>query len=216
MAGSSRETCRRINQDMKAKSYDENNQRVKKEGRGGDGNRRKRLGPLHSNSGELRGTRSTTNDAPKKLLSKSLDFPGSGPFMKRSGSFSSLGDGSTNHGASEAKGYTRDVRRSHDLGLNQVKKSEFSFDLSVIDESICRQTATLAYSAQNTLECDFELAHCLQITFMEHDRILAQHAGIVRMHAENARERAISEWLKSRTKEEQIQYLSHYGKTITG
>jgi hypothetical protein len=215
--GHNRDGFKKMNRDFKSMTVDENGQRSKKDRRFND-DRRKKLGTIHPNKGNNRepgvSVSNNSNDLPRKLLSKSLDCALSESVMRKIGSCSSFIEGGVNQAASEAKGYAWDVRRSHEFGMqHNIRKSEFAFDLTPVDEGICRQMATMAYNAQNSLECDFELARCLQMTFIEHDRILTEHAGIVQANAEKARERAVSDWLKSRTKEEQMQYLSHYGKT---
>jgi hypothetical protein len=134
-----------------------------------------------------------------------------------------------NHGANESKGYHRDnsMRRSHDTaqlrhasqghrsnGNFHASKDEFSFDLTAEDENICRHTAASAYETQFSLEIDVELAQCLTLTAMVHDRALFDHAQKVGAYMHGAKQRAISEWLKSKSEEEQTLYLKNYSKKV--
>jgi hypothetical protein len=50
----------------------------------------------------------------------------------------------------------------------------------------------------------------VHVTAIAHDRALFEHAQCVHIHVANAKQIAISEWLQSKSKEEQIQYLNHH------
>jgi hypothetical protein len=116
-------------------------------------------------------------------------------------------------GADESKTQRDITRWSHDQSnypYHANQRSQFSFELNEFDEEICKRTATRAYTTQISLECDMEVAQCVHLTAMAHDRALFEHAQCVNSHVANAKQVAISEWLKSKSKEEQLQYLSHH------
>jgi hypothetical protein len=116
-------------------------------------------------------------------------------------------------GTHESKNQKDVSRWNHnDNNQHHNKKSEFSFELSASDEEICKRTATRAYTTQFSLECDHEVAQCLGMTALAHDRALFDHAQCVHIHMSKAKQFAIEEWLKSKSKEEQIQYLSHHNQ----
>ena len=139
-----------------------------------------------------------------------------------------------NNGTNEAKSHHRDtsVRRSHDNGgfrsgnhnnhshhgnvshasssssqrdySSSQQRDPFSFDITSDDEHICRNAAKLALPAP--LEIDMELAQCLNLTAIVHDRALYDHMDAFR-------KRATSAWLRSKSKEEKDRYLRNYSKT---
>lgn len=116
-------------------------------------------------------------------------------------------------GVDESKTQRDITRWSHDqrdYPYHANQRSQFSFELNEFDEDICKRTATRAYTTQISLECDMEVAKCVHMTAIAHDRALFEHAQSVHSHVANAKQVAISEWLKSKSKEEQIQYLSHH------
>lgn len=119
----------------------------------------------------------------------------------------------TRRGVDESKNQRDITRWSHDqcnYPYHANQRSQFSFELNEFDEEICKRTATRAYATQVSLECDMEVAQCVHHTAIAHDRALFEHAQCVHSHVATAKQIAISEWLKSKSKEEQIQYLSHH------
>ena len=118
-------------------------------------------------------------------------------------------------GVDESKTHRDITRWSHDQNnypYHANQRSQFSFELNEFDEEICKRTATRAYATQISLECDMEVAQCVHVTAIAHDRALFEHAQCVQSHLANAKQFAITEWLKTKSKEEQTQYLSHHNQ----
>ena len=91
---------------------------------------------------------------------------------------------------------------------------EYYFELNACDEEICKRTATRAYATQICMEGDRDVAKCLGLTVMAHDQALFEHANSVHSSMTSSRESNVLEWLKSRTDEEQRQYLNYHKQGI--
>ena len=200
---------------------DENNihHHVAERKRSPDGRRAHRRGiPLHNSRQDI------NNKSSHPFSSREKDMK-STTFSRQHNNISS-----SNNGTNESKSSHRDMpmRRSHDNGgfrsgshnhhshhgnvsshpsssssqrdhySSSQQRSPFSFDITSDDEHICRHAAELALPAP--LEIDMELAQCLNLTAIVHDRALYDHMDAVR-------KRATSVWLKSKSKEEQDLYL---------
>lgn len=60
-----------------------------------------------------------------------------------------------------------------------------------------------------------EPLYFLGLTAIAHDRALYEHAQCIHAYMAKAKDRAISEWLSSKSKEEQTRYLSHHNQHKT-
>jgi hypothetical protein len=161
----------------------------------------------NTNETKSKNQESSSHGLPNRKVSQSQDQY---PYRNKEQTYSYKG---SKRGVNESKNQRDMSRWNHnDNNHHHNKKSEFSFELSASDEEICKRTATRAYTTQFSLECDHEVAQCLGMTALAHDRALFDHAQCVHIHMSKAKQFAIEEWLKSKSKEEQIQYLSHHNQ----
>ena len=108
-------------------------------------------------------------------------------------------------------------RRRNDhsaYGRVHIPPSEYYFELNAFDEEICKRTATRAYATQICMEGDRDVATCLGLSAMAHDQALFEHANYVHASMVSSRQSNVLEWLKSRTDEEQRQYLNYHKQGI--
>ena len=174
------------------------------------------LGNLYQNS------KSRSNDVKfgtnRKKVTQSLDLSGNPTAVQRhhqNVEQNFRNSARMKRGVDESKTHRDITRWSHDQNnypYHANQRSQFSFELNEFDEEICKRTATRAYATQISLECDMEVAQCVHVTAIAHDRALFEHAQCVQSHLANAKQFAITEWLKTKSKEEQTQYLSHHNQ----
>ena len=161
-------------------------------------------------------TKDSKYNVPRRKFTQSLDLSANFSSVVQSSHMKDHNHryhGNMGRGVDESKTHRDRKRWSHDHNnypYHANQRSEFSFELNEYDEDICKRTATRAYSTQISLECDMEVAQCVHVTAVAHDRALFEHAQCVHIHVANAKQIAISEWLQSKSKEEQIQYLNHH------
>lgn len=174
------------------------------------------LGNLHQN------TKARSNDVKygttRRKFTQSLDLSGNPTSSQRhhqNTEHNFRNPGRMKRGVDESKTQRDITRWSHDQNnypYHANQRSQFSFELNEFDEEICKRTATRAYATQISLECDMDVAQCVHVTAIAHDRALFEHAQCVHSHLATAKQIAISEWLKTKSKEEQTQYLSHHNQ----
>ena len=116
-----------------------------------------------------------------------------------------------------AKNLADPSRRRNDRSNNgriNFAASEYYFELNACDEEICKRTATRAYATQISMEGDRDVAKCLGLSVMAHDQALFEHANSVHSSMMSSKQSNVLEWLKSRTDEEQRQYLNYHKQGI--
>ena len=175
------------------------------------------LGNINNNKNR---SNETKYSVPHRKLSQSLDLSGNSSIIQyhdQNKDHNYRNQSFMRRGVDESKTQREITRWSHDQSsypYHANQRSQFSFELNEFDEEICKRTATRAYATQISLECDMEVAQCVHVTAVAHDRALFEHAQCVHSHLATAKEMAVSEWLKTKSKEEQTQYLSHHNRPV--
>jgi hypothetical protein len=163
---------------------------------------RKSLGELNLNVDSL------TSNCPGRSSEKWLD-------NKQGNKYKHRRDNKSQFNSNFQQPYSKKWNHKNYGGKNHSKKyfhklcaNPYELYLDETDEEICKQSANHIFSIQSNLNLDSELDAYLNYNAYLNDIILSEHAEIAKSYLNESKIYAVNQWLKSKSPEEQQQYLN--------
>lgn len=108
------------------------------------------------------------------------------------------------------------VNKESDSVGNGNQTSPFIIELGKLDCELSYRTNNNIINTRRALQFDSEIDQHLSQIYSFSNQILLVHANQILNEVQDSKKRATEEWLRSKTEEERMQYLSRNKPTATG